>query len=71
MAIARALVREPTLVLCDEPTGNLDQRNADAVADLLLTLHRTQRMVLIVVTHSSDLAARFGKRFTLSDGRLT
>jgi lipoprotein-releasing system ATP-binding protein len=71
VAIARALVREPTLVLCDEPTGNLDQRNADAVAELLLTLHRTQRMILIVVTHSADLAGRFGKQFTLSDGQLS
>jgi lipoprotein-releasing system ATP-binding protein len=70
VAIARALVREPTLLLCDEPTGNLDQRNADAVADLLLTLHRTQRMVLLVVTHNPELAARFATRFTLTDGQL-
>jgi lipoprotein-releasing system ATP-binding protein len=69
VAIARALVREPTLLLCDEPTGNLDQRNADGVADLLLALHRTQRMVLLVVTHSAELAKRFSTRFTLSDGR--
>jgi lipoprotein-releasing system ATP-binding protein len=71
VAIARALVREPTLLLCDEPTGNLDQRNADAVAELLLELHRTQRMVLLVVTHSSDLARRVETTFTLADGRLT
>jgi lipoprotein-releasing system ATP-binding protein len=69
-AVARALVCEPTLLLCDEPTGNLDQRNADAVADLLLTLHRTQRMVLVVVTHSLELARRFDTRFTLTDGHL-
>jgi lipoprotein-releasing system ATP-binding protein len=70
VAIARALVREPTLLLCDEPTGNLDQRNADAVAELLLALHRTQRMVLLVVTHSTELARRFETRFTLTDGHL-
>jgi lipoprotein-releasing system ATP-binding protein len=70
VAIARALVREPTLLLCDEPTGNLDQRNADAVAELLLALHRTQRMVLVVVSHSAELARRFETRFTLTDGRL-
>lgn len=70
-AVARALIREPTLLLCDEPTGNLDQRNAETVAELLLTLHRTQRMVLIVVTHSADLARRFDTRFTLTDGRLS
>jgi lipoprotein-releasing system ATP-binding protein len=68
-AIARALVREPTLLLCDEPTGNLDQRNADAVAELLLTLHRTQRMILLIVTHSIELARRFETRFTITDGR--
>jgi lipoprotein-releasing system ATP-binding protein len=71
VALARALVREPTLLLCDEPTGNLDQRNADAVAELLVGLHRTQRMILIVVTHSADLARRFAVRFSLHDGRLT
>ena len=69
-AMARALVREPTLLLCDEPTGNLDQRNADAVAELLLALHRTQRMVLVVVTHNVELARRFETRLTLTDGRL-
>ncbi len=70
VAIARGLVREPTLLLCDEPTGNLDQRNADSVANLLLTLHQTRRMVLIVVTHSVELARRFETRFTLTDGHL-
>jgi lipoprotein-releasing system ATP-binding protein len=69
-AVARALVLEPTLLLCDEPTGNLDQRNADAVAELLLALHRTQRMVLVVVTHSMELARRFERRLTLTDGHL-
>jgi lipoprotein-releasing system ATP-binding protein len=63
-------VLEPTLLLCDEPTGNLDQRNADAVAELLLVLHRTQRMVLVVVTHSMELARRFERRLTLTDGHL-
>jgi len=70
VAIARALVREPTLLLCDEPTGNLDQRNADSIGELLLALHRTQRMVLLVVTHSTELARRFETRFTLADGHL-
>lgn len=70
-AIARALVREPTLLLCDEPTGNLDRRNAEGVAELLLALQRTQRMVLVVVTHSIELADRFETRMTLVDGRLT
>ncbi len=70
VAIARALVRKPRLVLCDEPTGNLDQRSADAVAALLLDLHRRQNNVLIVVTHSASLAAQFPIRFDLVEGRL-
>jgi lipoprotein-releasing system ATP-binding protein len=70
VAIARALVRQPTLLLCDEPTGNLDQRNADAVSDMLVALQKTQPTILIVVTHNTDLARRFEKRFVLVDGRL-
>ena len=69
-AIARALVREPRLVLCDEPTGNLDQASASTVASMLLDLHARQRNILIVVTHSERLAGRFPIRFDISDGRL-
>ena len=58
-AIARALIRQPQLLLCDEPTGNLDQASADAVADLLFELHAAQKTVMVVVTHSAVLAARF------------
>ena len=70
VALARGLIRQPTLLLCDEPTGNLDQRNADAVADLLLGLHRAQPTILVVVTHSAHLAERFARRFTITEGRL-
>lgn len=70
VAIARALVCSPSLLLCDEPTGNLDQHNADAVADLLRSLQSTRPFVLVVVTHSADLASRFSQRFSLTDGRL-
>ena len=70
VAIARALVNRPTLLLCDEPTGNLDRASADVVADLLISLHRAQKTVLVVVTHSTALAARFGRRFELNDKRL-
>jgi lipoprotein-releasing system ATP-binding protein len=70
VAIARALVRQPTLLLCDEPTGNLDQRNADAVADLLLGMHAAHPTILLVVTHSVELAKRFSTRFTITDGHL-
>jgi lipoprotein-releasing system ATP-binding protein len=70
VAIARALIRRPRLVLCDEPTGNLDQASASAVASLLLDLHKTQQNILIVVTHSDRLAAQFPARFDLADGKV-
>jgi lipoprotein-releasing system ATP-binding protein len=70
VAIARALIREPRLLLCDEPTGNLDRASADNVAELLLDLHRRQNNILIVVTHSQQLASRFSIRFELTDRQL-
>ena len=69
-AIARALIRDPRLLLCDEPTGNLDASIADSVADLLLDLHTTHNTILVVVTHSATLAQRFPMRFRMSDRRL-
>jgi len=71
VAIARALIRQPTLMLCDEPTGNLDQASASMVASLLLDLHKRQQNILIVVTHSTTLAAQFPIRFEIVGGRLT
>ncbi len=65
VAIARALIRQPQLLLCDEPTGNLDAESSDAVATLLFELHAAQKTVLVVVTHSDALAARFPVRFHL------
>jgi lipoprotein-releasing system ATP-binding protein len=70
VAIARALIREPLLLLCDEPTGNLDRQSAETVASLLLDLHRQQQTILIVVTHSAELAAKFPLRFELIDHQL-
>jgi lipoprotein-releasing system ATP-binding protein len=69
-AIARALIRQPRLVLCDEPTGNLDQSTATTVASLLLDLHQRQQNILVVVTHSERLAAQFPIRFEIDAGRL-
>ena len=70
-AIARALIREPLLVLCDEPTGNLDRASADNVAALLLDLHQRRQTILVVVTHSPALADRFAVRYEMSEGTLS
>jgi len=70
VAIARALILQPSLLLCDEPTGNLDRSSADAVATLLVDLHRRQQTMLVVVTHSPVLAARFSRRYELDARRL-
>jgi lipoprotein-releasing system ATP-binding protein len=70
-AVARALMNDPAILLCDEPTGNLDHANAESVASLLFNLHRQENNLMIVVTHSADLAGRFQHRFELRDGTLT
>ena len=70
VALARSLIQRPHLLLCDEPTGNLDEASADVVAGLLLELHRRQETMLIVVTHSASLAARFPRRYELSHANL-
>jgi lipoprotein-releasing system ATP-binding protein len=70
VSLARALIRKPLLLLCDEPTGNLDHDSAERVASLLLELHRKQETILVVVTHSAELAARFPTRFRVADKRL-
>jgi lipoprotein-releasing system ATP-binding protein len=71
VAIARALVRGPRLLLCDEPTGNLDHASADNVANILLDLHRAKETILVVVTHSAEMGARLPRRYELRDGALT
>ncbi len=68
VAIARALINRPSLLLCDEPTGNLDHATTDAVTDLLFELFREENNVLIVVTHNLALADRFERRQELRNG---
>lgn len=70
VAIARTLVREPALVLCDEPTGNLDTATTGQILSLLGALHR-QGLTIIVVTHDKDIAAMAQRRLVVSDGFLT
>jgi lipoprotein-releasing system ATP-binding protein len=70
VAVARALIRKPILLLADEPTGNLDRSTAAAVGQLLLELQREEQMMLVVVTHSTELASLFQRRLELDAGRL-
>jgi putative ABC transport system ATP-binding protein len=69
-AIARALVNDPALILADEPTGNLDSRNGEAVMALLADLNRTRGRTLIVATHGDQADPYAGRRLNLADGRL-
>jgi len=70
VALARALILRPSLLLADEPTGNLDEASAEMVAALLLELHRRQETILIVVTHNPALAARLPRRYELRHANL-
>ncbi|HET9529672.1 MAG TPA: ABC transporter ATP-binding protein [Blastocatellia bacterium] len=70
VALARALIRQPLLLLCDEPTGNLDRKSAELVSSMLLDLHSKQETILIVVTHSAELASRLPIRYELIERKL-
>ncbi|MHB1426368.1 MAG: ABC transporter ATP-binding protein [Gemmataceae bacterium] len=70
VAVARALIHRPVLLLADEPTGNLDRRTAAAIGNLLLDLHRDECNILVVVTHSLELADLFPRRMRMEDGCL-
>ncbi|HEX8422698.1 MAG TPA: ABC transporter ATP-binding protein [Pyrinomonadaceae bacterium] len=70
VALARALIRRPLLLLCDEPTGNLDHNSAATVAELLLELQQQQETILVVVTHSAELAAKFPVQYDLLEQNL-
>jgi len=71
VAVARALVLEPDLILADEPTGNLDAASATAVLDLLVKMVRERQKSLLLVTHDETVAGRVGTPFRIADGRLT
>ena len=69
-ALARALIRQPLLLLCDEPTGNLDRDSAETVASLVFELHQRQETILVIVTHNPSLADRCAIQYRLRDQRL-
>jgi lipoprotein-releasing system ATP-binding protein len=63
-------MNRPPILLCDEPTGNLDRRTAEGVRDLLWDLNRTERQSMILVTHDAGIAGQAHRTLTLVDGRL-
>lgn len=71
VAIGRALINNPALVMADEPTGNLDKRTAEGVFDLLLTLNKKHNTALLVVTHDLSLAKKLSIQLKMSEGKLT
>ena len=70
VAVARALIQHPILLLADEPTGNLDRHTAQSIGNLLLDLHHRELTILIVVTHSAELAGTFPRQMEMLDGTL-
>lgn len=71
VAIARAVISRPSLLLADEPTGNLDPKTADHVFATLSSLVKASRVAALIATHNMDLAARMDRRVTIRDGRVT
>lgn len=69
-AIARALINNPNVLLCDEPTGNLDQKTGDDVMDLLMQLNKTEKRTIVIVTHNSEISARCRRTIEIADGAL-
>jgi putative ABC transport system ATP-binding protein len=70
VAIARALVNHPSLLLADEPTGNLDTESSVDILNVIVRLHREQRMTIVLVTHEPDIAEYAERRITFRDGRI-
>lgn len=70
VAIARALINNPDVLLCDEPTGNLDRKTGDDVMELLLQLNKTEKRTIVIVTHNPEISARCGRTLEIADGTL-
>ena len=70
VAVARAFVHSPDVILCDEPTGNLDSRTSDEIMDLLIARNRDEGVTLVIVTHDEEIAARCHRVLHMSDGMM-
>lgn len=70
VAIARAMINDPEVLLCDEPTGNLDEKSGKEVMELLLKMNREQGKTILIVTHNPEIAAQCSRTIEISDGRL-
>ena len=71
MAIARALINEPKVIFCDEPTGNLDSESGEEIIRLLMELNKKNKQTLVIVTHDEGIAGLSHRRIQMRDGRLT
>ncbi|MBF0484467.1 MAG: ABC transporter ATP-binding protein [Candidatus Omnitrophica bacterium] len=70
VAIARALFNEPSIIFCDEPTGNLDSESGKGIKDMLMQLNKKNGQTLVVVTHDLDFASYAGRKIVMRDGKL-
>ena len=70
VAIARSLANDPSVLLADEPTGNLDSENAEIVLDLIVKIHQEHQMTVVLVTHDMDIARRASRVLRMKDGQI-
>jgi putative ABC transport system ATP-binding protein len=70
VAIARALINDPAIIMADEPTGNLDSKSGKEIMDLILSLNKTRKTTIIIVTHDQNIARQTQRIINLSDGKV-